>query len=188
MLGFRMPPLDRSASFGAHYADLTTVLLYRSLVPMIGRGSVQQAHEIGVGMYGTLAIAVARKFPTLRLSTSTIDPAEVRSATRTARANGVELVCVCSDVLGDVEGAFDLIWWNLPYNEPGVRESVDRLCRQIHQRRALRPGGVVVLGFNTVPLPLAEVEGIVARHPHLRVERVTTFWYNPHCVLTLASR
>ncbi len=183
--GLRMPPLDPSAPFGTHYADVTTLLLYRRLVRLVPRAAVRTAHEVGVGMFGTLAIVVSRRFPTLRLTTSTISPEEVRSATATARANGVELECIQSDVLERVEGPVDLVWWNLPYYEPDVLDCVDRLLDQAHDRGVVGPGGRVLLGFNTVPLPVADVEAVAARHPTFRVEDVQRFWYNPHCVLTL---
>ena len=183
--GLHMPPLDPSAPFGTHYADLTTLLLYRTLVRLVPRDAVRTAHEVGVGMFGTLAIVMSRRFPTLRLTTSTISPEEVRSATATALANGVELDCIESDVLDRVPGPVELVWWNLPYYQPGVLDCVDRLLDQAHDRGVVVPGGRVVLGFNTVPLPVADVVAVAARHPSFRVEDVQRFWYNPHCVLTL---
>jgi hypothetical protein len=183
--GLRMPPLDPSAPFGTHYADLTTLLLYRTLVRLIPRDAVRTAHEVGVGMFGTLSIVVSRRFPTLRLTTSTISADEVRSATATARANGVELDCIQSDVLERVAGPVDLVWWNLPYYDADVLDLVDRLLAQAHERGVVGCGGSIVLGFNTVPLPVADVEAVAARHPSFRVVDVQRFWYNPHCVLTL---
>jgi 16S rRNA G1207 methylase RsmC len=149
---------------------------------------VQHAHEIGVGMFATLAIAIARRFPALRLTTSSIDADEVESAVRTARANGIELACTRSDVLEQVHGEFDLIWWNLPYYAPGVVEAVDRLCHQVEERNLLRAGGEIQLGFNTVPLAREDVEAVVERRPGLRVRHARTYWYNPHCILTITSR
>src|SRR5262245_48629375 len=94
VLGFRMPPLDRSVSFGSHYADLSTVLMYRCLLRTVRQRSVRTAHEIGVGVYGTLAIAILKRFPDLDLTTSSIAANEVESACRTGRENGVQFTCV----------------------------------------------------------------------------------------------
>ena len=187
VLGFRMPPLDHSARFGSHYADLSTLLMYRSLSRILRRQPLRTAHEIGVGVYGTLAIAIVKRFQTLELTTSSIAANEVESAYRTGRENGIELTCIESDVLDQVEGSFDLLWWNLPYYDPQILEYLDRLFRQVRERGSLTPSGRLVLGINTIPLPIDSVRLLLSEHPHLQIDVIERFWWNPHCVLTLES-
>ena len=143
------------------------------------------AHEIGIGSYGILSIYVAKKFPALKLSGSTIEPAEIETAQRVISDNQLEIPLILSDVLEEVEGVFDIIWWNLPYYEKQVLEYLERLFRQVRDKPMLSQKGRIVLGFNSVPLKTEEVVNLVGRFPHLRIAENRFYWWNPHRVLSI---
>ena len=93
-----------------------------------------------------------KKFPQLIVSGSTIHLAEVENSRKVALNNSSSISFFMADVLDGVEGTFDMIWWNLPYYEPEVLSYIDRLFLHIKEQSSLLPGGVVLLGFNSVPL------------------------------------
>ena len=182
----KMPPLRSDTNFDSVYADLTTVLLARKIGALLRERPISRVHEIGVGTYGVLSLYIKKKFPHVVLSASTVDPREVESARQVASANACSYDCMESDVLDRVSGTFDLIWWNLPYYQPDVEACIDRLCRQVREKDALVPGGLLLLGFNGVPLKTERVTAVIARYPRLILDECQTFSWNPH-VLMLAK-
>jgi hypothetical protein len=77
------------------------------------------------------------------------------------------------------------VWWNLPYLDPQVLDYVDRLFRQVGERGSLTPHGRLILGMNSIPLPLESVCAVLERYPHLRIDGIERFWWNAHCVVAL---
>ena len=73
----------------------------------------QRILDVGTGT-GIIAICLARLG--YDVTASDISRAAVRAARRNARRNGVAFPCVRSDLLESVEGRFDLIAFNPPYN------------------------------------------------------------------------
>lgn len=69
--------------------------------------------DLGTGS-GVIAICLRRLG--YQVLAADISGAALRTARANARRNGVELACVRSDLLASVEGRFDLIAFNPPYN------------------------------------------------------------------------
>lgn len=182
-LGIRVPRVQASGDNFGFYGDLTTVLLARTLRTLVPRRRVARAHEIGCGFYAISCIWMKRRFPHVRVTGSTIAPKELACAERVLADNGLAIDLTLSDLLTDVEGTFDLVWWNLPYYAPNVLDLVDRLLAQAIERQALTEKGAIVLGFNGVPLPLAKVLAIGEKHAAFRVAEVRSFRWNPHHVV-----
>jgi hypothetical protein len=184
-IGLKVPPLQYNSSFGSVYADLTTFLLARKISVLIPKGKIGRVHEVGVGMYGLLALHVKKRFPHVDVSASTIEPQEIESVRAIAAENAIQLDLSLSDVLAEIDGPIGLVWWNLPYYQADVVDCIDRLCAQVHDRLALQPGGLMLLGFNEVPLPASRVIAIIERYPYLRLASKERFFWNPHCLLTI---
>jgi hypothetical protein len=190
MWGMQVPARFKSQPFGSNYADLTTLLLRGTLCRWVRANRMSRVHEIGIGHYGVLCLYLRKTFPELTISGSTISPVEVEHASETATLNGAAFDYYVSDVLASDnvtvdQGTVDMIWWNLPYYMPEVLDFVRRLRDQVREKQALSPGGLVVLGFNGVPLDAESVRAVFDDCDWLRVKRIETFAWNPHVILTL---
>lgn len=186
--GLEAPALYRSLPYGANYADLTTLLLRWTLGRWIQTGNIHRLHEIGIGHYGILCLYLKRTFPRLGVSGSTISPTEVENATAVSRLNGVEPNYFVSDVLAAFDGTADMMWWNLPYYQPQCLSYLRTLRDQITEKGALRDGGLLVLGYNSIPLDAEQVQAVFAASPHFVVKRVEKFFWNPHLIVTFEFR
>ncbi len=77
------------------------------------------------------------------------------------------------------------MWWNLPYYDPEVESYLKRLLTQIVEQQNLSAGGLVVLGFNSIPLTLEKVLAVIKQNPKFRVATVRSFVWNPHRIVIL---
>ena len=185
MLGISVPILDKKLPYGMNYGDLTTYLLGRKLSGLVRERKMTRVHEIGIGQYGILCIYLKNRFPQLVISGSTISSEQIVNSSRVALKNSCSINFFLADVLDRVEGTFDMIWWNLPYYELEVLSFIGRLFRQIKEQSSLVPGGLVLLGFNSVPLNADLVKKILDRYHYLEIESVDRFFWNPHIVLAI---
>ena len=97
------------------YRFANAILAYRPAVP------VTRAVDVGCGA-GPGAILVARTHPAAEVVAVDINDAALRLTRANAALAGVEVLAVNSNLLGGVEGAFDLIVANPPYLvDPGER-------------------------------------------------------------------
>lgn len=138
------PPLAADAVFFGP----DTIRFVRAVTARLGAlpGPVRRVVDIGCGS-GAAGIVVAKRAPEAAISLVDINPAALRAAGLNARAAGVTTaVPQGSDLLGQVEGAFDLIVSNPPFMVDGAG-------------RAYRDGG----GANGSGLSLAVVEAATHR-------------------------
>jgi len=182
--GLRAPERFSSSPYGNTYGDLTTLLMRRTLRRLIHARGLSRVHEIGIGHYGLMCLYLRKQFPALTISGSTISALEVTHATETATLNGCKSNYYLSDVLASIAAPVEMVWWNLPYYEPGVLDFLGRLRDQVRSGRALLPGGFVVLGFNGVPLN-AEAVRAVFDADDFSILQTETFAWNPHVVFTI---
>ncbi|MBI2070916.1 MAG: methyltransferase [Elusimicrobia bacterium] len=164
---------------------MTTLLLGRRLKHLAARHSWRRVHEIGVGGYGILGIYLKKRFPELSISGSSIFEDEITSSRKVASMNSAPLELFHSDVLDRVEGRYDAIWWNLPYYDRRIVFLLDKLFGQIVEKSLLRPGGMLTLGFNSIPLDAETVLSSMRRYSYFRLIGFETFWWNPHVVMTI---
>src|SRR5262249_8932970 len=127
--------------------------------------------------------------PQLSISGSTISKLEIENSSRAATLNGLQIPFYVSDVLADFKGdPVEMIWWNLPYYYSQILEYLRRLFAQVHEKKALVDGGLVVLGTNTVPLRAEAIETLVQDFGHLRLIEMKRGFWNPHAILTIEYR
>jgi hypothetical protein len=161
--------------------DLSTVLLRGFLRARVRDRPEMKILEIGSGSFA-LPSGYLSRYVDPAIDAVDVDEGRVNSARRVARENGLRLKIFASDLFSSVpEGRYDLIFWNLPYyREPrflhGLFEAAPRYMSE---------GAEVVLGYNTVALPRAEILGILAQHPRLRVALVKTWHWNKHEIMAL---
>lgn len=182
--GLRAPERFSSSPYGNTYGDLTTLLMRRTLRRLIRTRHLSRVHEIGIGHYGLMCLYLKMQFPALTISGSTISPIEVTHATETAAMNGYESNYYLSDVLASIAGPVEMVWWNLPYYEPGVLDYLGRLRDQVRSGAALVAGGLVVLGFNGVPLDAESVRAVFDGDDFI-FTKTETFVWNPHVIFTI---
>ncbi|GBG97277.1 peptide chain release factor N(5)-glutamine methyltransferase [Lactococcus termiticola] len=92
--------------------------------------------DIGTGS-GAIAISLAKACPSWKLTASDLSESALELAGENAKANQVQLELVCSDVLDDIAGSFDLIISNPPYISPDDRDEVDASVQKFEPDSAL---------------------------------------------------
>lgn len=164
------------------YFDLTTLLLKRELSRRIRTLKQPRLLEIGVGRFAVLSGALRRLVGT-RIVALDFDPVAVDGAKHHVAANRLDIEVLRSDVLGDApDGAYDLIFWNLPYYDDPV-PLLTRLFAAAPDYMAAN--GRLVMGFNSQPLPVDAVQAVLSRYPALQLERIRLYRWNRHALLVI---
>jgi len=70
--------------------------------------------EIGPGCMATLSVYLA-KHKGAKVVAAEINRDFIRTGTNSARINGVELEILESDIASNIEGEYDLVFWNIPF-------------------------------------------------------------------------
>ena len=164
------------------FFDLTTILLQRELARRLRRYANPRLLEIGVGRFAVLSGWLSKRVKT-RITACDFDRIAYESAKVHVRRNGLDIDVLRSNVLSAVpEGERDLIFWNLPYYDD-PEPLLSRLFEAAP--RYLSKDGAMILGFNGKPLPVARVLDILGRFPDLEVERVKSYWWNLHALVSI---
>ncbi|MCB1098818.1 MAG: methyltransferase [Verrucomicrobiales bacterium] len=178
--GVDCPPLDVAALY-----DITTILLKWHLKPILKEHRDWKVLEIGVGPFAILS-GYLSQFTNQPIDTFDIRKDLVESALKTQKMNRLDNVNIFqSDLFANVpEGStYDLMFWNLPY----YADPEKYLAGLFEQAPPfLAPGGTMVLGYNSKPLPRARVLEILERYPKLRLADVRTYPWNMHELVTVA--
>ena len=98
--------------------------------------------DLGCG-YGPIGIAVASRWPQVRVAMADIDPLAVRAARTNAQTNGVDdrcEVCVSDGTAALTDRRFDAVLSHLPTHVP--RSTLRRLIGE--SQSVLRPGGELI--------------------------------------------
>ncbi|MCX5713858.1 MAG: methyltransferase [Candidatus Omnitrophica bacterium] len=106
------PALRKIKARGRFYWDLTTIILRRALLANVA--DRQRVLEIGTGEYGILAVFLAKKRK-IDLTAVEIVPGFIDTSREIAKNNRVDIRIILSDMFENVDGLFDVIYWNLPY-------------------------------------------------------------------------
>lgn len=128
--------------FSKSRVDHGTRLLIEALPPEPEWSDVL---DLGCG-YGPIGIAVASRWPQVRVAMADIDPLAVKAARANVRLNGVDERCeVCvSDGISGIPAVddrrFDAVLSHLPTHVP--KPTLGRLIGESH--RVLRPGGELI--------------------------------------------
>lgn len=178
--GIDCPPMDVAALY-----DITTLLLKWHLRPLLRKHPSWKVLEIGAGPFAILSGCLSQ-FTSRPIDTFDIRKDLVESALRTQKLNGLHNVRIFeSDLFSNVqEGTvYDLMFWNLPY----YADPEKYLAGLFEQAPLhLAPGGAMVLGYNSKPLPRARVLDILGRFPALQLRDVRTYLWNMHELVTVA--
>ena len=164
------------------FFDLTTLLLMKELRGQLRRHASPRLLEIGVGRFAVLSGWLSRRTAN-RITACDFDRIAYESAKVHVHRNSLPIDVLHSDVLNAVPaGRFDLIYWNLPYYDD-PEPLLSRLFTDAPEY--LSESGLMTLGFNGKPLPVAKVVEILGRFPELEVERVRSYWWNLHALVVI---
>jgi release factor glutamine methyltransferase len=186
--------------------DFTTLVLRKALAKSAGGlGSVL---EIGVGRGALLSLYLAKKYGARPRGVDVV-PEHVQSAKRIAEHNGVPLDLKQSDLFENVDGRFDLIFFNSVYiptdfghkqeierrrNYDDIRgwhggsdgtEVISEFLRQAPEH--LAPGGKVFLGVNNFYVTDDRMTDLIRSRGLVLSKRITSFW-NPSSVYMLGVK
>ena len=164
------------------FFDLTTLLLREDLRRRLRKFDNPKLLEIGVGRFAVLSGWLSRRVKH-RIVACDIDRVAFESAKVHVHRNNLTIDVFRSDVFGSVPAAeYDLIYWNLPYYD----DPTPLLSRLFDAAPTyLSDAGSMVLGFNGKPLPVATLLDVLGRYPGLEVERVRSYWWNLHALVSI---
>jgi len=182
----------------AHW-DFTTLIFKRTLNDTIKPNF--NVLEIGTGPHGILSIYLAKRIK-CNIIACDINSEYVDNAINTAKVNGVNFKIIQSDLLGNIEDKFDIIFWNSIYipREIGYKLNIDNICQYetdwcggetgyesierlfVTSSNHLKTTGKILLGFNRVYL---KEEEVISRCRNLdySIESITKQPFNPSCVV-----
>ncbi len=135
--------------------------------------------EIGAGTFAALCGCLSR-YANQTIDAVELEPGKVEAARRSAPLNGFDVNMFQSVLFDKVPNKkYDLVFWNVPYYwDPN--DSLRRLFQQAPDH--LAPGGELVIGYNTRPLPRAAVLQLLAKQPRLKPASTLPWWWNLHDV------
>ena len=162
--------------------DLTSINLLRILRPMAKANPQARFCEIGVGGFAILSRALARVLHS-EVHAGDIDRAMVEVARRHVQGDGGGVRVEVSDMFEAFAGeVYDVVFWNMPYQE----DPATYLPRFLSEAPAhLKPGGKLVIGYNTFTLGRDVVLAEVGEHRELSVHTLGTASWNLHETLVL---
>jgi len=195
IFGVRLPSCHRVGW------DFTTIALKNCLLRYVNNTS--RVLEIGTGSYAILSLFIA-KHRTCEITATELHESYIASSRLTAELNRLKLNLVVSDMFSNVNGNFDLIFWNSAYIPRhigvaiGMKNMADvetdwcggdmgteEIARFLHDSAShLLPGGKILLGYNPVYLGTAMVEEVCGRNGYV-VKKTHGAFLNPCKVIVL---
>ena len=184
--------------------DFTTLLFKRVLKRQIKPG--YKVLEIGTGPHAILSIYSAKRVE-CQITSGETNEHYIEDAKKTARINDVDIKIVKSDLFGDIEGSYNIIFWNslyIPY-EIGITYGMDNLCDfqtdwcggekgfesiALFLESAggyLKDDGKLLLGFNNMYLKEESVAGLCESYGY-DVEEIRHGFVNPSRIVIMAAR
>ncbi|WP_319560915.1 peptide chain release factor N(5)-glutamine methyltransferase [Marispirochaeta sp.] len=144
----------------------TEILVEEALRLITGNQSIRRVHDACTGS-GCIAIALKTEHPELAVSVSDISPGALEVADFNARSlTGEPLPSYLSNLLGAVQGTFDLITCNPPYVE---HDYVEHLKENNWPEPALALDGGKS-GFDFIPRLIAEALDCLNENGYLIIE------------------
>jgi methylase of polypeptide subunit release factors len=182
--------------------DWTTLLLRRCLVRHTRPGGT--VLEIGAGPFAILSIYLSRRVQ-VRVTAVEINPAHAHHARAMVSRHAAPVCIVKSDLFESVHDRYDLIFFNAVYipRQIGVsfgidamheyetdwcggESGMDTIRRFLRDAPAfLKPGGEILLGFNTMYLPEDRITPVYGEHGFNLRGRCTSM-LNPSHILILS--
>lgn len=193
--------LTHSRPVTEFYWDLTTLVLKKALAKHVKDN--QRVLEVGTGEFAILSIYLAKK-KKVDMTAVDINPVSLRHAEEVVKYNGVNVHLAESDIFSNVEGTFDIIFWNLPYvptdfgkeyhmvgkngitmedagstgwdGGPAGTEFLDYALKDAH--RMLNSCGKLIVGINTFFLTQRQIQELIAKSG-LTINAVCSSVFNP---------
>jgi release factor glutamine methyltransferase len=113
----------------------TEVVVDRCLALLDG-AEAPRVLDVGTGT-GAIALAVKQELPDARVTATDSSPEALALAAENAAANGLEVRLVETDLLGGLDGPFELVVSNPPYVAPGEIDGLEPEVRDWEPRAAL---------------------------------------------------
>jgi len=117
-----------------------TELVVERCLELLAAVEEPEVVDVGTGT-GAIALAIAQERPAARVTATDVSADALTLARENAAANGLDLTFVESDLLGDVDGSFDLVVSNPPYVLPGELDDLEPEVRVWEPRGALLDEG-----------------------------------------------
>lgn len=111
--------------------DLCTLVSKKALDIYAKKG--QRILEIGPSDVGILCMYIANKLNDIDVTGADISPDFIENAKLNAEKNNLKINYIQSDLFSNVEGLFDVIWFNPPYN---AREWGEKYMMNIPEKKA----------------------------------------------------
>ena len=184
--------------------DFTTLVFKKALRSTIK--SNFDVLEIGTGPHGILSIYLARRIR-CNIVASDINSEYVEYAIDTAKLNGVDIGIIKSDLMENVKGKYDIIFWNSVYIPRGIGNKIG--MNRISQYETdwcggesgmagierflasappfLKVSGKLMIGFNRLYLKKNEVLALCESLGY-SVENIKGQFLNPSYVITVKRR
>lgn len=139
--------------------------------------------EIGVGAYAVLS-GYLSKFGTQTIDAIDIDSTCVEVAQKHVELNQVNVRVFQSDLFSNIATQkYDLIFWNLPYNELPPHTYLPKLFEAAPN--FMNKNAQLLLSYGSKSLPRETILNFLNRYPQLRVDDVKTWAWNVHEVITI---
>lgn len=94
------------------YWDLTTLMFKKALNKYVK--NQQRVLEIGTGPFALLSIYVAKR-KIIDITAADINPSFIKNAKKNMLENNVTIDLVNSDLFSQIDGSFDIVFFNPPY-------------------------------------------------------------------------
>lgn len=181
IFGIRFAPLAGAD----YYFDITTVALFRRLSRSLSAEA--RLLDMGTGAVAVLGISLWKRLG-CRVISSDVNPALVESARKNVALNAAPIEVVCARFFDGIGDDFDVVCFNPPYV---ASETGDR--RQLSERRSQWDGGdegtsvideylralttlrrpvVSYLGMNHLHVGREQMQAVLDRHRHVKVEEI----------------
>jgi len=186
--------------------DLCTLVLKRALDKYAREN--HRVLEIGPSDVGILCMYISNKMKNIDVTGADISPDFIENARRNAEKNNLKINYVQSDLFSNVEGLFDIIFFNPPYNArewgekymmnipektatnvwDGGEDSFDIIRRFLNDvPKHLSADGIVLLGTTSFFQDEATLRNVITNSALERVSTVSSL-FNPSYVYVLKKK
>ena len=169
------------------YFGLNTVLLKWVLNEQLRPCSNIKILEIGVGAFAVLSGYLSRR-TSQTIDAIDIDPVCVKSAQKHIELNRVNVRSFQSDLFSNLQGKYDLIFWNLP-TESGLNPHLEGILHDLFLGAPdfMNESAQLIIVYNSRKLPRDGVLNILSNYRRLHLHKIKKWWWNINEVMLINS-